>query len=181
MAQVTGIPNFYGTATPGYADFNLIHRLIVAQIGGQAPGAVNDYDVFPGRLDSANLSATPGFRNPQKQEPRSVFTMEAGDEADASGLICGPVPYDCEVFAVGLVNDDATKITGGTITFYVNGVTIITISVPPASVANQMTGVSVRLQLRAGDVLHLTHALTYDGAGPHKNRFTFFCTALHIA
>lgn len=181
MALVTGIPNFFGTANPGYADFNLVHRLIVAQIGGQAPGAVNEYDQYPGNLNASNLSATPGFRNSQKSLSRSVFTMEASDEADGSGLICGPVPYDCEVFAVGIVNDDASKITGGTVTFFVNGTSIVTATVPPAATINQMTGVGVRLLLRAGDVAHLTHALTFDAGASHKSRFTLFCTAMHVA
>lgn len=181
MALVTGIPDFYDSANPNYADFNLVHRLIVEQIGGQAPGAAEEYTEYGGNLNGSNISAAAGFRNAQKSEPRSVFTMEASDEVDPSGLICGPVPYDCEVFAAGIVNDDTSKITGGTATFYVNGVTIITITIPPANAANQMTGVSVRLQLRAGDVVHLSHALTFDGGASHKVRFTLFCLALHLA
>lgn len=181
MALVTGNPDFYNSANPSYLDFNLVHRLIVAQIGGVASGASSDYAQYPGNLDGTNLSATPGFRNRQKMEPRAVFAIEANDASGAPGLIVGPVPYDCEVFAVGVVNDDASKITGGTVSFYVNGVSIITITVPPAVTTNQMTGVSVRLQLRAGDVAHLTHALTFDTGASHKVRFSLFCTALHVA
>jgi hypothetical protein len=184
MALISNPPNFYSQASPSYADFNLVHRLIAQVVGGRAPGAVNEYDIFNGGLSLDNLDTThsAGFRLSQRAEQRSVFTMEASDEADAAGLICGPVPYDCEVVAAGIVNDgDAAKITGGTVTFYVNGVTIVSIAAPPCSSLNQMTGVAVRLQLRAGDLLHLTHALTFDAGANHPVRVTLFCTALHTS
>ncbi len=183
MSWVSGVPNFYAGSSPSYADFNLIHRLIVQQIGGTAPGASSEYATFPGHLSPGGnvVAVNPGFRNHQKVEARSIFTMDAGDQFSAAGLICGPVPFDCEAFALGIINDDAAKITGGTVTVFVNGVSIITISVPPCASANQMTGVSVRLQLRTGDVFHITQALTFDAGTNHSVRFTLYCTALQVA
>ena len=91
MALIVGFPDF--SATPNAADLNLAAAKIAEQIGGVLP----DGTAYQGNLDLNNLSAAPRFRNEQKREPYSEFSLQVGwldALPGATVALAAPLPFD---------------------------------------------------------------------------------------
>ncbi|HEY6015721.1 MAG TPA: hypothetical protein VIU16_02955 [Gaiellaceae bacterium] len=162
MALIVDFPDLAAAAGPTDADLNAAVTKFVEQLGGVDGAGV----LHAGNLDLTNHVATPGFRNAQKVEARSVMNVSlnllaTGTEASTQRRV-GPFPYDVRIVGAGVEAD----VPGGTVIDKAGlritiGDQIIDL---PASVARQW---AMAVEVPPGTAVYVEAiGVTYVSGGP---------------